>query len=266
VVPEHGAVNITVLDVGQGLAVAVRTTNHILLYDLGPKFSDEFNAGSAVVLPYLRSLGIDRVDLLILSNGDMDHSGGLSGILEQVELGPVITGEPQRLDMRANLCSAGDSWNWDGVSFKILHPEPESRWSGNNSSCVLKIAAAGRSLLIPGDIEKVVERWLIRESKGELSSDLVIIPHHGSKSSSSAAFARALSPSYAIVSTGYRNRYGFPNPVVVERWRSVGAEVLNTAELGAIELEIAPNGSISAPLYHRQLRLRYWHKPMMPRM
>ena len=100
----------------------------------------------------------------------------------------------------------------------------------------------------------------------ELSSDLVIIPHHGSNSSSMIGFVRAISPSYAIVSTGYRNRYGFPKPSVVERWRSVGAEVLNTAELGAIELEIGVDGSISAPVSHRQLRLRYWHRPMMPRM
>ncbi len=264
--PENGAVNITVLDVGQGLAVAVSTTQHTILYDLGPKFSDEFNAGSAVVLPFLRSFGIDRVDLLILSNGDMDHSGGLSGILEQVEIGPVVSGEPQRLKVNASICSAGDSWSWDGVSFKILHPESDSRWQGNNSSCVLKIEAAGRSMLIPGDIEKVVERQLLRDEMVDLRSDLVIVPHHGSKSSSSAAFAREVSPKYAIVSTGYRNRYGFPNSMVVDRWRSVGAKVLNTAELGAIELKIEANGTISAPSYHRKLKLRYWHRPTIPRM
>jgi competence protein ComEC len=265
VVPEHGTVNITVLDVGQGLAVAVRTSNHTLLYDLGPKFSDEFNTGSAVVLPYLRSLGIDRVDLLMLSNGDKDHSGGLSGVLGQIEIGQILTGEPQYFDIGASLCSSGASWNWDGVGFKVLHPDPGG-WSGNNSSCVLKIAAAGRSMLITGDIEKVVETRLMRESRKELSSDLVIIPHHGSKSSSTTSFVRAVSPGYAIVSTGYGNRYGFPKPSVVERWRSVGAEVLNTAELGAIELEIGADGSISAPVSYRQLRLRYWHRPMMPRM
>lgn len=264
--PEIGAVNITVLDVGQGLAVAVRTTHHTLLYDLGPKFSDEFNTGSAVVLPYLRSLGVDRVNLLILSNGDMDHSGGLPGIVENVEIAAVLSGEPHRLQVDAKLCSIGDTWNWDGVNFKILHPEQDSLWKGNNSSCVLKIEAAGRSMLIPGDIGKVVERGLIRESRGELSSDLIIIPHHGSKSSSSSVFTQAVSPKFAIVSTGYRNRYGFPNPSVVKRWRSVGAKVLNTAELGAIELKIDADGSISDPLYHRLERLRYWHSPMIPRM
>jgi competence protein ComEC len=264
--PEQGAVNITVLDVGQGLAVAIRTQHHTLLYDLGPKFSASFNTGSAVVMPYLRSLGIDRVDLLMLSNGDADHAGGLTGVLGQIDIASVLSGEPNRLEIPAGLCKAGDSWRWDGVSFKILHPEPESRWSGNNSSCVLQIEAAGRSLLIPGDIGKEVEKRMIEEHGGELNSDLVIIPHHGSKSSSSIGFARAVSPKYALVSTGYRNRYGFPHPAVVERWRSVGAKIMDTAKSGAIELEIAPDGTISALINHRQGRLRYWHQPAIPRM
>ncbi len=256
--PEYGAVNITVLDVGQGLAVAVQTQFHTMLYDLGPRFSDDFDTGSAVVLPFLHSSGINRVDMLMLSNGDMDHSGGLSGVLGQVEIGSVQSGEPGRLHVDAALCRAGDHWDWDGVYFKILHPAPDSVWEGNDSSCVLKIGAAGRSILIPGDIGKDVERLLLEHSREELGSDLAIIPHHGSKSSSTMGFIQAVAPSYAIVSSGYRNRYGFPDPGVMERWRSVGAEVLNTAELGAVELNIAANGVISDPVSHRLQRLRYW--------
>jgi competence protein ComEC len=264
--PEHGTVKITVLDVGQGLAVVIQTQTHSMLYDLGPKFSDDFNTGSAVVLPYMRSVGIDMVDLLMLSHGDTDHSGGLSGVLGQLGIASVLSGEPEELNVDANLCRAGESWSWDGVSFRILHPGSDSRWKENNSSCVLKIETAGRSLLIPGDIEKAVEKQMVKEKEAELDSDLVIIPHHGSKSSSSAQFIRAVSPKYAIVSAGYRNRYGFPNDKVVERWRSVGAVVLNTADLGAIEVEIDANGNVSTPIYHRLERLRYWHQPLIPRM
>ncbi len=266
VVPEYGSVNFTVLDVGQGLAVVIRTRRHTMLYDLGPRFSDDFDTGSAVVVPYLRSSGIDHVDLLMLSNGDLDHSGGLSGILGQVEISSILSGEPGRLHVTTGRCGAGDSWNWDGVSFKVLHPAKDNPWEGNDSSCVLKIDVAGRSLLIPGDIERDVERRLLYGVGGELESDLVIIPHHGSKSSSTIGFVRATSPRYAIVSAGYRNRYGFPDDGVVGRWRSVGTEVLNTAELGAIELNIAANGTISEPKCYRLQQRRYWQKHLSPRM
>jgi len=256
--PEYGAISFTVLDVGQGLAVALQTQHHTLVYDLGPRFSDDFDAGSAVVVPYLRSLGIDRVDRLLISNGDMDHSGGLSGVLGQVDIGSIQSGEPGRLSVSAGLCMAGDSWSWDGVDFRILHPAADKAWKGNDSSCVLKIEVGGRTLLIPGDIERDVEQVLLKWAKSKLGADLVIIPHHGSKSSSTMGFVQAVSPSYAIVSSGYRNRYGFPNAGVVERWRSVGADVLNTADLGAIGLNIAANGDISPPKYHRMQRRRYW--------
>ncbi len=264
--PEYGAANLTVLDVGQGLALALRTQRHTMLYDLGPRFSDDFDTGSAVVLPYLRSLGIGRVDKLLLSNGDMDHAGGLSGVLGQIEIDSIMSGEPLRLDVAAGLCHAGEAWSWDGVDFRVLHPSADGSWRGNNASCVLQIEVAGRSLLIPGDIDKSVEQRLIEQDPDRLRSDLVIVPHHGSRSSSSSGFIRAVSPGYALVSSGFRNRYGFPAAEVVKRWRSAGAKLLNTAELGAIELEIAADGVISVPVYHRLRRMRYWHKPLIPRM
>ncbi len=258
--PAHGAAQISVLDVGQGLAVVVRTRHHALVYDLGPKFSAGFDAGSAVVLPFLRQAGVDRVDLLILSNGDMDHQGGLSGVLDQVEIGSILSGEPQRIEVEAELCRAGHSWSWDGVEFRMLHPKQHEKWFGNNSSCVLQIEVAGRRVLVPGDIHAEVEQHLVAESSDLLKSDLVVIPHHGSKSSSSPGFIRAVSPSYAVVSTGYRNRYGFPNPEVLGRWRGTGAEVLDTAELGAIEVNIAADGVITPPVYYRQQRQHYWQQ------
>ncbi|MCP3670368.1 MAG: DNA internalization-related competence protein ComEC/Rec2 [Gammaproteobacteria bacterium] len=258
--PAPGAAQITVLDVGQGLAVVVRTRHHALVYDLGPKFSDGFDAGSAVVLPFLRQAGVGRVDLLILSNGDMDHQGGLSGVLDQVEIGLILSGEPQRIEVEVELCRTGQNWNWNGVEFRMLHPKQHEKWSGNNSSCVLQIEVAGKRVLVPGDIHAEVEQYLVVESSELLKSDLVVIPHHGSKSSSSPGFIRAVSPSYAVVSTGYRNRYGFPNPEVLRRWHGTGAEVLNTVEFGAVEVSIGADGVITPPVYYRQQRQRYWQR------
>lgn len=263
VTPAVATASVTVLDVGQGQAVVVRTHRHTLLYDLGPRFSSEFDAGSAVVAPYLHHAGIDLVDLLILSNGDMDHAGGLVGLLGKVRLSSILSGEPQRLDVKAELCTAGTSWNWDGVDFRILHPASPNSWKGNNSSCVLQIEVGGRRILIPGDIGAKVETQLVRDNKEGLKADLVVIPHHGSKSSSSSGFTQAVSPLYAVVSAGYRNRYGFPHPDVVQRWNSVGAEVMNTAKLGAIEVHIAADGEMSPPTSQRLVQQGYWLQPVI---
>jgi competence protein ComEC len=262
--PDPGAVQITVLDVGQGLALAIRTREHTVLYDLGPGFSESFNAGSAVVLPFLRQAGIDRVDLLILSNGDMDHQGGLPGVIDQVEIGSILSGEPHRTGVGNSLCRAGMGWRWDGVDFTILHPQQPGAWQGNNSSCVLQVEVGGRRILIPGDIHKEVEAELLQTGREQLRSDLVLVPHHGSRSSSTSGFIQAVSPAYAIVSAGYRNRYGFPRQDVVRRWRSAGATVLNTTELGAIEFYLAADGAMATPVFHRMQRRRYWHRPYRP--
>ncbi len=260
--PEIGAASITILDVGQGLSVVVRTHGHTLLYDLGPRFSAEFDAGSAVVVPYLRQADIDVVDMLILSNGDMDHAGGLSGLAGKVKIESILSGEPQRLEVDAGLCVAGNAWNWDGVDFRILHPSSLSNaWKGNNSSCVLQIEVADRLVLIPGDIQNEVETQLVAANRELLRADLVVIPHHGSKSSSSVDFIHAVSPSLAIVSAGYHNRYGFPHREVVKRWLAVGAMVMSTARLGAIEVKVSADGSILPSVYQRLQQQRYWHQP-----
>ncbi len=261
--PAPGVARVSVLDVGQGLAVAIRTHRHTLLYDLGPKFSESFNAGSAVVLPWLRHAGISQVDLLILSNGDMDHQGGLTGVLDQVGIDAILSGEPRRVRAKSELCRAGMSWDWDGVNFRLLHPSDPKLWKGNNSSCVLQVEVAGRRILIPGDIHKEVERSLITTSREQLQSDLVLIPHHGSRSSSTVEFTQEVAPDYAIVSAGYRNRYGFPHPDVLRRWRETGATVLNTAELGAIDIVLAADGTISDPIFSRLQQQRYWHRPII---
>jgi competence protein ComEC len=259
-VPPPGAAWFTLLDVGDGLAAVIRTAEHTLVYDTGARYSDSFDAGSAVVVPFLREAGINSVDRVILSHGDMDHSGGLEAVLAGIRVESLISGEPDRIRIPRPVtdCANMDSWHWDGVAFEIVHPRSERMWRGNNASCILRISNVAGSILLPGDIESGVERYLAAGWPELLDSDVVIAPHHGSNSSSSVDFVAAVTPRYVLVSTAYRNRFGFPREQVVERWRASGAEVINTAESGAVEIRLHSDGSISRPKRHRFLHRRYW--------
>ncbi|MCP4996756.1 MAG: DNA internalization-related competence protein ComEC/Rec2 [Gammaproteobacteria bacterium] len=246
------------LDVGQGLSAVVMTSNHTLIYDVGPSFSSGFNTGDTVVVPFLSSRGIGSVDRVVLSNGDRDHQGGYAGLISDIEVGTLVSGEPQRISQPSVAsCNQGESWNWDGVQFQFLHPESDRQWRGNNASCVLQVSAPGGRLLITGDIERRAERVLL--SSGQmLKSDIVVIPHHGSKSSSTAPFVAAVSPKYALVPAGYRNRYHFPHQSVVTRWEQQGARVLGTAAFGNISFRVTPEEGISTPQQYRCRIQRYW--------
>jgi competence protein ComEC len=259
-VPPPGAVWLTLLDVGDGLAAVIRTAEHTLIYDTGPRFSSSFDAGSAVVVPFLRGEGVRSVDRIILSHGDMDHRGGLAAVVAGFEVKSVISGEPNRITHHRSVkgCAEVDTWQWDGVVFEILHPRPGRIWKGNNVSCMLRISNAAGSILLPGDIEKKAERYLVARRPELLDADVVIAPHHGSNSSSSAGFVAAVTPRYVLVSTGYRNRYGFPKAPVVQRWQGVSAEVITTAESGAVEIRLQRDGLLSAPRRYRVLHQRYW--------
>jgi competence protein ComEC len=259
-VPAPGTVWFTLLDVGDGLAAVVRTRHHTLVFDTGPRFSSNFDAGSAVVVPYLQGAGINSVDCIILSNGDMDHRGGLESVLARVRTESLLSGEPDKLTVaqRVEYCGEVESWRWDGIDFEIIHPGPERRWRGNNVSCTLRISNAAGSILIPGDIEKGAERYLVARRSELLDSDVVVAPHHGSNTSSSSLFVAAVTPRYVLVSTGYRNRYGFPKEQVVQRWEGVGAEVVTTAENGALEIRLERDGILSGPRRFRLLHRRYW--------
>ncbi|MET0093897.1 MAG: MBL fold metallo-hydrolase, partial [Sedimenticola sp.] len=160
--------------------------------------------------------------------------------------------DPQR-------CQAGTEWQWDGVRFRILHPDNSSDWHGNNSSCVLMVEAGGHRLLLTGDIEGAGERSLLERYPGQLGADLVTIPHHGSLTSSGELFVDSVAPRYAIASVGYRNRYGFPRPEVRARWHAAGAEILTTAESGAITFILGRKGGLGGPRRHRMESRRYWH-------
>ena len=250
----------TLLDVGQGLAAVVRTRNHVLVYDSGPRFSSRFDAGSAVLLPFLRQQGIHHVDLLVLGHGDNDHMGGAASLLRGITVGEVLSSVPEKVPGReASPCRAGQAWRWDGVLFRMLHPQGDAAFRGNDASCVLQVATAGRGILLTGDIEAPAEAELVRRYGGRLGAQVLVVPHHGSRTSSSAAFLDAVAPRYGLLPVGYRNRYGLPAVSVVEAYRRRGIRLLDSARHGAIGFVLDGRGRLLGPVSQRRVARRYWH-------
>jgi competence protein ComEC len=256
--PPPGCVDIAVLDVGQGLSVVARTSGHTLVYDTGPSFRSGGDTGALVVVPYLRAHGVTRIDRLVISHADSDHAGGVRSVVRELAVGALYAGEPLPVDTPQRPCRAGQRWTWSGVRFLMLHPAGGD-WRGNDGSCVLEIAAGARRVLFTGDIEFVAERRLLEA--GVLSAvELVLVPHHGSRTSSGAAFVARLRPGEAVVSAGYRNRWGMPKEDVVQRWERAGARVRNTATAGEIEYRVCPAGGAVLTHRHRVDARRYWHE------
>lgn len=249
-----GQAEVWVLDVGQGLAVLVRTREHALLYDAGPRYGD-FDIGERVVFPSLRALGLQGLDLLILSHADSDHAGGAEAIQRHMPAPRVISGEPQRLpaSLEAENCRSGERWEWDGVRFVLW------QWSGarngNQASCVLLVEAAGERLLLTGDIDMPAERAL-QESDVEIAAHWLLLPHHGSRSSSSAAFIEAVGADDALVSRSLHNAFGHPHPDVVRRLQASGAALHDTAELGAVRIRLGSFG----PVLGLRGERRFWRE------
>jgi len=263
--PADGEWWFTLLDVGQGLASVVQTHNHTLVYDTGARFSDRFDTGSAVVVPFLRSAGIGAVDMLVIGHGDNDHIGGARSVIRLIDVKQIVTSVPDRVTWQtAQRCVDGRQWQWDGVLFEMLHPSATG-FEGNDASCVLKISShdgrgkEGAALLMTGDIEAHAERTLLALHEDKLNSDIIIVPHHGSKSSSSDAFVKAVSPGYALFPLGYLNRYHFPHASVSARYHGSSAVMLDSASSGAITFRIDSNGEINPPQRFRQSNRRYWH-------
>lgn len=255
--PPPGAAAVTVLDVGQGLSVVVRTAAHTLVYDVGPRYSARFDAGEAVLVPYLRHSGIGRIDMLVVSHGDDDHVGGLPGLFQAFVPGRLLSGQPEVIGHGARPCRGGGRWRWDGVEFAFLWPPAGYDGRGDNDrSCVLKVSAAGRALLLTGDIGAGAEAALVRAAPGDLRADLLVAPHHGSASSSSPPFLAAVAPRWALVSNGWRVRERFPAPAVRERYRGAGIETVETAAVGPISVRLGADG-IAVTGYRERLR-RYW--------
>jgi competence protein ComEC len=256
-----GAVRFTLLDVGEGLAAVVRTGKHVLVYDTGPRFNDSFDTGAAVVLPYLRQMGIRRIDRLVITHGDNDHIGGMRSLLAGIPVDQVLTSIPERIGgIPAHKCVSGQHWHWDGVDFEVLHPPSGEKFRGNDRSCVLYIAGAGGTILLTGDIERRSERYMVRQSGGRLPADILVVPHHGSLTSSTEDFVGAVHPKYALFPVGYRNRFGFPKAAVLVRYRGTGSVRLDSAHHGAISFLIDPTDGVEPPETYRQAGRRYWNR------
>lgn len=228
--PEIGEVWLTVLDVGQGLSVVVQTAEHVLLYDAGMRY-DTFDLGEAVIMPFLRHQGINHINTFILSHDNLDHTGGADYILKNMSVDKVVSGEAIAGLNIHNRCLSGQSWLWDEVEFKFLYPYQENPHNSNDNSCVLKISSGDHSVLLTGDIEKTGEAWLVKNMPDELKTNILLAPHHGSKTSSTLEFVKKTNPEHVIFSVGYLNRYQFPRKEVLERYTS---NTYNTAAHGAI--------------------------------
>ncbi|MEZ5484272.1 MAG: MBL fold metallo-hydrolase [Lysobacteraceae bacterium] len=255
--PPPGQLDVQVLDVGQGLSVVLQTRHHTLLYDAGPAPPGALDRGEAVVVPALRQRGIARLDRLIISHGDNDHAGGAAAVIRAMRPADVLAGEPEKLPDAVH-CNGGSRWRWDGVDFRLLHPPLHFPELGNESSCVLLVEAGGQRLLLPGDIDALIELRLLREHPDLAGVDVLLMPHHGSGSSSSAAFVDALRPQLALASAGHRNRFGHPRADVVQRYVEAGSRVHGTAGEGAISLRLGAGTEMPELLAEREQQRHFW--------
>lgn len=252
--PGEGLARITVLDVGQGLAVLVRTRDHALLYDAGPR-QGSYDSGARVVLPNLKAAGIDTLDVMLLSHADADHAGGALAVARGLPPDRVLSGEVGRLQpqLRARDCEDGARWEWNEVGFTTWwRPDADS----NAASCVLRVEARGERLLLTGDIDARREAELVASGK-PLAAEWLVAPHHGSRSGSSAGFIDAVQPRGVLISRGLNNRYGHPHPQVLARYHERGVLPYDTAALGAL---IWTLGRWEAPRGQRQER-HWWRIP-----
>lgn len=257
----YGEFHFTLLDVGQGLSAVVETASHTLVFDTGPRFRSGFETGSQVVVPFLRHSGIDEVDTLLLSHSDIDHTGGARGLLENSRVNNILAGEPGEVTsvIPTARCVAGQQWQWDAVSFRILYPTEGMGQEGNNASCVLRISNAAGSVLLTGDVEAAAERELVRHFRNELVANVVVAPHHGSASSSSLSFVSATAADYVFYSAGFLNRWGFPDDKVAQRWAAAGSSAMSTAESGAIQMHFGQQGFTRPSAYREEVRAWYHH-------
>lgn len=260
---------VTVLDVGQGLAVVVRTRHHALLYDTGPAFGPGADSGSRIVVPFLRAAGVRAVDAMIVSHDDIDHTGGAESVLSAVPVARLYTSlpdlDPLLLESATALrCFSGQAWSWDGVQFEMLGPSRESyddlAVKDNDRSCVLRIVTRAGHFLLPADIERRGERALITQYGAELYADVLIAPHQGSRTSSSSDFIAQVKPQVVVFPVGYRNRFGHPHRDVVDRYRAVGVRMYRTDRDGAISFLFTREGAIRIEPYRAVYR-RYWQTP-----
>ena len=287
--PPHGQFELVAADVGQGTAVLVRTRHHLLVYDSGPQYSSDTDAGQRVLLPLLRARGDHRIDTLVLSHRDTDHVGGAATLLENLPIAELTSSiedaHPLRLlatqqGVPAHRCEAGQQWDWDGVHFEVLHPAAADyalALRSNAMSCVLKVQGMvqgaapwlgnddSNSVLLTGDTERDQEIRLLREHPEALRSAVLIAPHHGSKTSSTAAFLDAVAPQVAVFQAGHQNRYGHPAEEVLARYRERGIARIDSPSCGAWSWRSGSGTSPAQTVCERVEARRYWHwQPVSP--
>ena len=263
--PAAGELWLTVLDVGQGLAVVARTENNALLYDTGPGFNSDADSGNRIIIPFLRGEGVRQLDTMVVSHADTDHSGGALSVLDAVPVQWLVSSlkadhPVQQTTGNKRRCRAGESWDWDGVRFDMLHPLQHSydnpKLKTNALSCVLKITTVHGSVLLPADIEKKSERELLARAGDALSATVLVAPHHGSKTSSTEEFVQQVNPALTIFTVGYRNRFGHPREEVMQRYRAQGSRLLRSDTDGAVLLRFADN-NVTVETW-RARHQRYW--------
>ncbi len=255
--------SLTVLDIGTGNAVVVKTREHSLIYDFGPGKRSGFSIGEWVIQPYLNHRHMDQVDQIIISHNDQDHSGGLYSVINDFQHVPVLSGTPESLRLRfpellsIRDCHVVKPWRWDGVDFEFLMTEQDRMKSDNNRSCVLRISVNKQHILLTGDIEQEQEELLLDKDRDKLKSSVLLAPHHGSLSSSTAEFIQAVAPEHVIFSSGFLNYWGFPKAEVVRRYHKIDAQIYQTAMDGAIEVH-CDSDSCRIEKF-RQLYPRIWY-------
>ncbi|MGA7595716.1 MAG: DNA internalization-related competence protein ComEC/Rec2 [Gallionella sp.] len=269
--PAENSLRLTIFDVGQGLAVAAQTRHHALLYDAGPVFSGGADSGNRILVPSLRAMGIRKLDGLILTHDDADHTGGAASIMQAMPIDWLSSSLPEghpllQAAAEKRRCMDGQSWQWDGVLFEILHPDQASyanaKISDNDRGCVLRISIANRHILLTADIEKASEAELLDRHPDKLPAVLLVVPHHGSRTSSTVKFISAVRPSYAVFTSGYLNRFGHPKQDIVQRYADSGAALLRSDRDGAILVDM--NADQLRVESYRHTHRRYWTHSALP--
>ena len=259
------SIHLSLLDVDQGLSALVQTSHHSLVFDTGSRFSEQADMGERVVIPALKAKHLKHLDALIISHGDNDHAGGAASVWANLPVHYAYTSDILKLHKLVpqaswQACVAGTRWRWDGVDFQFLYPPLNDPHTGNNHSCVLKISTSNQGILLTGDIEKASERYLIAHEATELASSVLIVPHHGSKTSSTAAFVKLIHPTVALFPLGYQNRFHFPHPSVVARYLALNTQLYDTARDGQIHVVITP-GTKLLIIATRRVNPPFWRVP-----
>lgn len=263
--PKHGQAEITLLDVGQGLAAVIQTKSHTLLFDAGPKFSESFDTGAAVVVPFLRHKNIKKLNMFIVSHKDNDHRGGFDSVQKIYKPGALLSSYNEK---GSEACQAGQNWVWDGVLFEILNPDALLEYKKrNNASCVLRVSVGKESLLLSADIEKRAEKQLLKFHYEKLKSTFLVAPHHGSKTSSSRRFLEAVAPDLILIPVGFKNRYRMPHTTVLKRYMDMDIPYFETYQSGAITIRLenktdqssGQKSSKYSPKQYRMQSQKYWN-------